>query len=622
MKPEQQTLIWLFFTIAIGIPIAVLAAAIVLRAACALCRVPSPSYWKSIKTVTVACIAGCIVGALPALFLLGGNVKNPQPVGIAGQCLISLFVLLVTTSVYATSLQLSFGKALLVRLTETGIILVISGLVGGAVLLGMISIDAFQTGKWTFKSSPPPQTAPPRDRKRVATNYSEAGNQAAHAGNIEVATETYRSALGLWKELASEAPAEPEFQREIAKIYFNSGEMLRRANRSRDAEAAYHDALSIWERLAAQDATESEAQEYVAQIHHSLSLLLANLSRNVEAEATCSKAIVIWQRLAADHPKEPRYRKSQARARNNLGVLLVKLGRTPEAEAAHRTALELCTQLLADSPSNSEYLEELVWSKNYLGGVLLKTGRSKEAEPLLKDALAVAEQLESRSNDKFEYARLLAVSHYHLGIGMADAGRLKDAGTNYARAGTQYSIERARSNPDFPGLRERREDLARRLCHVGAEFGRMNAPREVDQYYNQALRLWQNLVNDFPSVVEYRREQAKTNSALGEALSHSFESPWASIAGWRLNDAVGLYRKLVTEFPNEAVYRKELAETYIRKAEYELTQHSTTQETIAAYQMALDIIQKLAAQFPDEPAYRNELQAIQKKLDELGARKP
>jgi len=198
---------------------------------------------------------------------------------------------------------------------------------------------------------------------------------------------------------------------------------------------------------------------------------------------------------------------------------------------------------------------------------------------------------------------------------------LNDAASNYGRAGIHYSSERARSNPDFPGLRERREDLARRLCDVGAEFGRANSPREADQYYGEALRLWQNLATDFPSVVEYRRQQAKTNSDLGEALSHSYESPWTSIAGWRLNDAVGLYTKLATEFPNEPIYRKELAETYKRKAVYERSQRSTTQEAVAAYQMALDITQKLAAQFPNEPEYRKELQAIQKHLDELGARK-
>jgi tetratricopeptide (TPR) repeat protein len=556
------------------VPLAVLGAAIVLRAACSLCRFTPPGYPRALKTVALGCLVGSVVWAVPTLLIQGGNLKDGPPVGLASQLLIGLITFLATGAVYAASLKTSFDRAILIRLAESGLVVGIGLLAGSAVALGIKATDAYERGTFTFTSRPPvavnPAPPPPPDPKRVAADRTEMGNQFAKAGNVEDAVKTYRLALDSWKIVADASPDDGEAQSEIARIHFKTAEVLRRAGRFQDAEPSYGDALPYFEKLSDAVTGNPEPREYTARARSALGLILAGLGRNREAEADYSAASAVWERLTAEHPSNATYRLGLARCQNNLGVLLAGTARASAALAAHRKALELSQALLAERPGNPEYIEEVVWSENYLGGALLQDGLLIAAVAPLGDALARSEQLTAQSKDRFEYDRLLAVSHYHMGILAGRTWRLRVSASHCAKSAIYYASPTTRLSPDFPGLKQRRIDLGHRLLEIGSQFAKQNDVRQVDQYFGEAMRIWRYLAEDFPSEPEFRRQLARANGDLGAIFGRSREEPWRGHwAAIRLNDAIALYTKLTEDFPEEASYRKELAEVREQKHQLE-----------------------------------------------------
>jgi tetratricopeptide (TPR) repeat protein len=558
------------------VPLAVLGAAIVLRAACSLCRFTPPGYPRALKTVVLGCLVGSVVWAVPTLLIQGGNLENGPPVGLSSQLIIGLITFFATGAVYAASLKTSFDQAILIRLAEMGLVAGVGLLVGSAVALGIKVTDAYERGTFPFTIRDPvalnaaPTPPPPPDPKRTAADRTEMGHQFAKAGNIEDAVKAYRLALDSWRIVAGAAPDDGEARSEMARIHFNTAEMLRRAGRFQDAETNYGDALLFFEKLSDAVAGNREAREYTARARSALGLIHAGLGRNREAETAYTAASAVWERLIADHPSQATYRLELARCQNNLGVLLAETTRASAALAAHRRALELSEALLAEVPGNPKYIEEVIWSENYLGGALLVLGRPIPAIAPLGDALARSERLTAQSKDRFEYDRLLAVSHYHMGILASRTWRFKVSASHYAKSAIYYASSTTRLNPDFPGLKQRRVDLGHRLCEVGTEFEKQNDVRQVDQYFGEAIRIWKNLAEDFPSEPEFRRQLARTNGDLGAIFGRSREEPWRSHwAAIRLNDAIALYAKLTADFPEEASYQKELAEAREQKDQLE-----------------------------------------------------
>jgi hypothetical protein len=119
------------------VPLAVLGAAIVLRAACSLCHFTPPGYPRALKTVALGCLVGAVVWAVPTLLIQGGNLEIGPPLGLASQLIIGLITFLATGAVYAASLKTSFDQAILIRLAETGLVVGIGLLAGSAAALGI-----------------------------------------------------------------------------------------------------------------------------------------------------------------------------------------------------------------------------------------------------------------------------------------------------------------------------------------------------------------------------------------------------------------------------------------------------------------------------------------------------
>lgn len=151
----------------------------------------------------------------------------------------------------------------------------------------------------------------------------------------------YRSALALWQDTATKAPAN-------ARARTNWGNALARLGQRADALPLYEEAIRLDPRYA--------------EARHNLGLALLQEGRPQEAIAPFTEAL--------------RLRPDDADAHRNLGSALALLGRLPEALTHYERAAKL-------EPNHAEGL-------GFLGWALLGAGRIAEAIPPLEKSVRLA----------------------------------------------------------------------------------------------------------------------------------------------------------------------------------------------------------------------------------------
>jgi serine/threonine protein kinase/tetratricopeptide (TPR) repeat protein len=156
---------------------------------------------------------------------------------------------------------------------------------------------------------------------------------------------------------------------------------------------------------------------------------------------------------------------------------------------------------------------------------------------------------------------------------------------------------------EFPTNPDYRRDLALCYHNLGNVLRDLNKARESEKYFRQALALQAKLVAEFPGVLGHRRALANTHYNLSLLLQNLGQRAEAEE---QLALALGLRERLVAEFPAVAAYRHDLAANHNNLAALLQTLDKRT-EAEEQYRQALRLQAKLAADFPDVPIYRQDL---------------
>jgi tetratricopeptide (TPR) repeat protein len=165
---------------------------------------------------------------------------------------------------------------------------------------------------------------------------------------------------------------------------------------------------------------------------------------------------------------------------------------------------------------------------------------------------------------------------------------------------------------DCPTVPQYREDLAKADNNLGNLLKVLGQGPAGDQAHRRALEIREKLVADFPTVPAYRRALAVTLYNRGNSLYDLGQRPAAEQAYRR---ALDIQEKLVADFPTMPEYRLEMASGYNNLGTLlkDLGQRPAAEE---AYRRALEIREKLVADFPTVPEYR---QALARGLRSQGA---
>jgi serine/threonine-protein kinase len=278
-------------------------------------------------------------------------------------------------------------------------------------------------------------------------------------------------------------------------------------------------------------------------------------------------AVDLFRQLAADFPANPVYRRHLAQCESALGNLPESVVPAAEAEEARKHALALRKSLVGDWPDNDGYRCDLTESYRTIGVLLRKRGDSHEAEETFREGLGLFTSAPSEYREKPEI--LLALSRLHDNLGNLLRLLERPERLEEARDKSQLALTiRSWLEEDRPGSPSRRLELARSHNNLGAIFHEM-CKYDISKYkhavenYRSAEKLQTVLASEFPHVLTYRQELARTLVNLGDADQ---ERGLAESAEPHYENARQIVVRLADEFPEQPDFRHDKARTLYSQA--------------------------------------------------------
>ena len=294
------------------------------------------------------------------------------------------------------------------------------------------------------------------------------------------------------------------------------GDLLKLNGKFSDAKQVYTDAISELERAQTAEPKKAEARTELAEAVDNRGFIHRELGEPAASEADYRRGIEVLEKLVTEFPTAPRHRELLAKVYNNLGWLEQETSRLDDAEAHLRRVVLLTSRLAEDFPERLEYRRLLARGLNAFGDVLQMQGNIAEAEPILRRSIDVNSALAAESHDDVLVRFQLAVSHHDLGLVLMKQGNLHDALASFRAA---KEINEAMTK-EFPGKPRYLSNLADNYDSIALALSAEGQPG-VDEAFQTATKLFDELVRTYPDSIQYRIRQATSLRNQGAALAQA-----------------------------------------------------------------------------------------------------
>jgi tetratricopeptide (TPR) repeat protein/tRNA A-37 threonylcarbamoyl transferase component Bud32 len=371
---------------------------------------------------------------------------------------------------------------------------------------------------------------------------NEPGMQPLRKKLLEAASEFYA-------QFVRERGKEPGLQAELGKAKFRLARITGDIDSEPKAIELHLEAKKIFNGLGTAD---PDQQSELAECCFHLGQLFRKTNQFDKAEECFKQALAIWEPLAGDHPKVDRYRAEVARSQLGLGNVHLAKRRPAWALALYEKALDIRFKLAEANPKVTAYQRDLAKTYDMVAKATNVLGQTNEAGIACGKGLAIQIQLVQAFPHISQYQNDLAASHFELG--------------NLQRGVTS----------------------------------------NAEKSYQEAARLWKELVDKHPTVIEFQIKLAETYIELSKVYSSAASTIKAEAI---CKKAIEIKQKLARDQSGEASYQDDVARGYHQLGNvYRAGQQRPQAE--AAYQDALRILEKIANDFPAVPQYQISLAKV------------
>jgi tetratricopeptide (TPR) repeat protein len=400
-------------------------------------------------------------------------------------------------------------------------------------------------------------------QRNLAASHSALGILQSATGRPDDALASLARALEIRERLARESPAETELQRDLASSHTALGLLQSQSGRTYDALASYSRALGIQERLARENPAVTELQRDLALGHNNLAVLQSQTGWIDAALHSSSRALEIRERLARENPAVTEFQHDLAISYNNHGLLQSQSGRTDDALASYFRALRIRERLARENPAVTEFQHDLAATHNNLGILQSEAGRSDDALASYAHALEIRKRLAREHPESPDPSSSLGATLNNMARIDLDTQRWSHARTKLKQAIT-WQRKALATNPNHPTYRqfltnhltnliqaanalgndaeaaEAQRELAelaardpakgtldaRLKAVIGGERPKDNPERlalaqraDDTQRYALAARLWDEALENDPTLADDRPRQHRYNAACAAALA-------------------------------------------------------------------------------------------------------
>ncbi len=291
-------------------------------------------------------------------------------------------------------------------------------------------------------------------------------------------------------------------------------------------------------------------------------------------------------------------------------------------------AIAVCIIMVLGGLSILAWREKSQTQKMYINGLNFTEGLLHDFNTALSD-LPGATQLQSKLGtnlknylnsmeglpvaDDARLQRSMASAWQNLGAVYVQQGKLADATDSYRKA---TALLETLYESDDEDLRTRFE-LARTLANRAEIARRRNMITEGRDLSARALTLLQEVCAAAPNNPDYLCSLGEAMDTAARLADNSGEMEQRRKA---LEDMLGLYRKLVNEYPNHETSRRGLAQAQIHLASLYMDSNDfTTTETLLTE--SKDILNELSETSPQRLSFRQALSSAYFTLGEMNKRK-
>ena len=384
-----------------------------------------------------------------------------------------------------------------------------------------------------------------------------------------------------------------ESQAQMARASAQVGLIHERLGDRKKEEVAYRQALALYRQLAAQSPAEPAYLYHQALVLGPLARNQARLGHNTVAMELGSRAIAILHELHENHVDQPKYGLAMAGMHNDFSTTLANVLKLSEVERHHRTAIKLFDQLLTAFPDAR--LEEgftyrdprdgLAYSQMLLAASLPAEERGKSGE-LCRLAFDHFDKVAKKAPKSTWHREQLAAACLPLGNHVQDQAMALLA---------VKLFEQLRE--DFSGVPEYRARLARSSTSLGILLHRRSRQQEAEPRFRAAVRLMTGLVSEFPDVLDYHSELA--------AALHNLSTLPLDVLDLRetrrlLEQAIEIELVAVQANPEHRRYWRFLANHYNNLANVLRTELNDPEQAPIAVPQKLLLTELLAQGVPEE----------------------
>ena len=431
---------------------------------------------------------------------------------------------------------------------------------------------------------------------RVAEGW---GSLHATPGSQQLRRELLLDARKYFQQFVDDNPTSATTY-QLAYAHFCLGDLAIELGEMDQAELHHQRALKLIKQIDPRS-KKTQAEYLRAQVLFGLANVQANKDKRGMSIEYLESAQFIFEQLAADDPKTIKYQVGLASTLAMSGVAFHQKGDFKTAQSHFNDAI-LLHKSICDQTDSMTALRNRARTLKQYGDLLRELGDTDQAITVFQNSLAMHEQIENEIGP---------VDWNQLDIGACceALGSVYRNQLDYKKSIEIYDkgIESLHSasmrNPRGPFYRSQLADLISNAGNVLAETGDTDGARKR---FNESLQLRQNLVDQFPDMLQFKSKLANSLHNLAIADRKVAAYP---VAVKRFGNAVALLEQLLENAPQDRGYLQRLA---ISTMELGVTLNEANQLDLAIKSLtkAKELHQELNSQGNDTNASKNQLARI------------
>jgi tetratricopeptide (TPR) repeat protein len=382
-------------------------------------------------------------------------------------------------------------------------------------------------------------------------------------------------------------------------------------------------ALEYYRHFTVQRGDDPALQDELALTHFRMGRIIELIESPDAALPSYQLALSIQRKLLKETPDDPDRLGGIGDTLNAIGRIFSRRNELDRAREAYKEAAAIRGKLLADDPEQLEFLRKLANSHMNLALVEKMAGNSELAHSQFEKSQTLRRQGLERHPDDPLIRRDLGMGYYNLAnleISMV-GGEDSQAGHDLCRD-AQENFERSievfagllRDNPEDMANQHRLVLCCRLLADVKCELEDWSAALKL---YCRALEQMQSLAGSNPKVPRYQFSLAGMHMNLGNFWR---ERGQPEEAAGSFSSALAILRKLVAEYPEETLYRRDLAVTLLEDGELK-SDAGLHQQARKVLEEARNFLTTLVDQFPDDPRLKSQLDQAAAAIEEIDSQK-